>query len=162
MDTFHKAVGLHPLLITNGNYYHNLRKFLDLFGAKNMCILIKEDIDKNPEAELKKVYSFLEVDPDYTPPILNKPVNQGIVPKFPSLEVLKIRLFDTLNKKAPQLIVYSHKLRLGEMYRRLNSDKRPDRFKIEDEVMEKLFADYHDEVLHIERFLGRTLDAWKR
>jgi hypothetical protein len=160
--TFSQAIDRAPRLIGHGNYYRNLVKFIDLFGAENICVVIKEDIDKDPQSELQKVYAFLGVDRDYLPPILNKKVSPGIIPRFPFLETLRIRLFHTFNKRAPQVIVYVRKLRLAEMYRKFNADTRPDQFTVKSEVIEQLRVRYRDEIERLEQFLGRELDTWRK
>jgi hypothetical protein len=159
--TFHRATEKFPTLLDYGNYNRNLMRFVDRFGAENVCVVLMEDIHKNPRSQLEKVYDFLEVDRDYIPPILNKKVSPGIVPRFPSLEKLRIQLFHTLNQSAPRLIVYSRKVRLGEVYRMLNSDNRRGQFEVKSEVFEKLSANYRDEIAGIEDFLGRQLNVWK-
>jgi hypothetical protein len=98
---------------------------------------------------------------DYTPPILNKKVSPGIIPRFPSLEALRVQSVRTINKSAPWLVVYIRKLRLAEIYRKLNSDNRPDRFKVDAGVIDELCAYYHHEIHCIEGFLGRKLDLWE-
>jgi Sulfotransferase domain len=160
-NAFGKAVEISPKLLDYGNYYRHLVKFIDVFGTERICVTLKEDVDRNPKNELEKVYGFLQVDPDYTPPILAKKVSTGIVPRFSLLESLRIKLFRKLNKSAPCLIVYTRQLRLPEMYRQLNADSRPDQFKINSDVIEKLRAYYRDEVHGIEGFLARQLDTWK-
>ena len=139
-----------------------MKRFVDCFGVKNVCIVIKEDIDKNPKSELAKVYAFLGVNPEFTPAILSEKVSPGIIPRFVLLEFLRRQLFHILSNRVPRSVVYIRKLRLAEFYRKLNSDKRPERFRIEDEIIAELLSYYRDEVINLEMFLSRELDMWRK
>jgi len=161
VKTFQKVTKLYPRLLTYGNYHSDLRRFIDIFGCRNVCIVIKEDIHENSTDVLRRVYDFLEVTPEYTPIILKKNVSSGIIPRFSALEGLRIRIFYFLNNAAPYLVGYIRKFRLAEIYRKLNSDKRPESFKTDQRVIEELALYYHAEIIKIEHLLNRELDAWK-
>lgn len=162
IDTFHKATYLYPQLIDNGHYYENLKIFIEIFAVENVYIGIKEDIDKSPKDELIKIYNFLEVNHEYIPPIFNKKIGPGIIPRFHSLEALRGRLFYTLNERTPWLVGHIRRLRLAEIYRKLNADRRPSSFQIDERVIEKLASHYREEIMNVKRLVGRELDAWKQ
>jgi len=158
---FERATKLYPQLINNGSYYSDLNVFIDIFGRENLWIMIKEDIDANPQAELRKTYEFLEVDADFVPSILTKKVSPGIVPKFSALEDMRLRLFRTFNRRAPWVIGHVRKLRLAELYRKLNTAKQQDSLKTEDAAMAAIRSTYQEEIQNTERLLNRQLTAWK-
>lgn len=159
-ETFHEAIELIPSLLNNGNYYHGIKKYIDTFGIDNVCILVKEDIDKDAKKEVRKLYNFLKVDQNYVPQIINKKVNVGIVPRYVFLERLRLGTFKFCEKRAPWVINYVRKLRVTVAYKKLNSRKREDDFQIEDSVLQELALYYRNEIINIQNLLGRRLDAW--
>jgi hypothetical protein len=50
-----------------GQYYEQVKRYLTLFGEKQVKILYYEDIVKDIEKVIKELYTFLEVDSTYTP-----------------------------------------------------------------------------------------------
>jgi len=59
----------------NANYYDNLAPFYKLFPSENILILFYDDLKFQPEHFIQKVYNFLEVDENFTPPMLHTKVN---------------------------------------------------------------------------------------
>ena len=59
----------------NANYYENLASFYKLFPSENILILFYDDLKSHPENFIQKVYSFLEVDKNFIPTMLNTTVN---------------------------------------------------------------------------------------
>jgi sulfotransferase family protein len=162
IDALHKATSLYPQLISKGQYCDSLKIYIEKFGFKNICIVIKDDMDKNHEHEIRKVYEFLGVNSEFVPPILNKEVSSGIIPRVQILEAIRIRLFYILTEKTPGLVKWIQRLRLAEIYRKLNSDKRPNGFKIDEKVIKELTLYYHEDITNIEQLLGRKLNAWRQ
>lgn len=161
IETFHKAIKLVPSLLRNGNYYDDIKGYIDTFGAENVYILVKEDIDKDAEREIRKLYKFLEVDQTYIPPMVNQQVNLGIMPRYIIVEHFRVRIFRFCEHKAPWIINYVRKLRLPQIYKRFNSKKDEEKLVIEDAVLRELSSFYYAEVSKIKGLLGRELEVWK-
>ncbi len=62
-------------LLNEGLYYKHLKKYFDLFPAKNIKILLYEDIKKNPQKFIQSLFEFLEVKKNFIPKNLKIKIN---------------------------------------------------------------------------------------
>ena len=64
--------------IDRGRYYEQINRYYDFFSEKNILIMLYSDIKKAPEAFLRDVFCFLNVDNTYTPSQTKNRFNFGI------------------------------------------------------------------------------------
>ena len=64
---------------SRGVYYNDVKKYIDLFGANNVHVLIFEDLIKNQKLELHRLYDFLGLDTDKGYQKLPKPSNTSLI-----------------------------------------------------------------------------------
>lgn len=159
LKNYEKAIKKCPQLLERGNYAKKLKNFIDIFGLGNMHIIIKEDIDNKPIKVLEDLYLFLEVNPNFVPPIVEKKVSPGITPKLKILEDLRIKIHSLSKKYAPWFIDFVKKYRIVELYRKINSKKG---FQIEEEVREKLHQYYEEEIINTEKLIKKDLGIWEK
>jgi len=50
-----------------GFYYSQLKRYFDAFPREQIKVCLFEELQSNPSALMKKIYSFLEVDDDFSP-----------------------------------------------------------------------------------------------
>jgi hypothetical protein len=55
--------------LSKGFYYLQLKKYFEIFNREQILILFFEDMVKNPDQEVRKVFKFLEVDPNFQVPV---------------------------------------------------------------------------------------------
>jgi hypothetical protein len=67
--------------IYGGRYFARLKPYYELFGAQQMCVLKHSELQRNPDGLMRRLYSFLNVDPDFKTPDLNARFNEGGLPK---------------------------------------------------------------------------------
>ena len=146
-----------PFLLTHGKCHDNLKQCLDLFGAENVFVLINEESKQNSKQAMESVYGFLGVDRDFVPYSLNKKVSPGIIPRFQFLETFRRGVYVFLSKRNPEAINKIRKLGIAEFYRRINN--RGD-LTISDEVLESLSEYYREDILKLEKLLGKDLRIW--
>ena len=160
---FEQAIQLLPDLLRDGNYFQGIKHYFDFFDRENIHISIKEDIDKNPANEMRKIYGFLGVNPDFLSPYNYKLSNRGIIPKFSSLEILKKRIFRKLSSsKYPETIDLIKKMGISDLYRKLNSKSRSSSLQVEPEVLEELWKYYQEDISNLSALLGRDLNVeWR-
>lgn len=72
--------------LTFGLYGKMLRHYLNYFERKNILLLFLEDLEKQPEEELAKVFTFIGVDNSFVPTNIKKKYHAGGVKRFPNLE----------------------------------------------------------------------------
>ena len=68
---------------SRGVYYSDVKKYVELFGKKNVHIIIFENLIKNQTTELQQLYNFLGIDKDKGFQKLPKPSNSAMVWKNP-------------------------------------------------------------------------------
>ena len=76
-ETLEQAIKQNPKYIQNMKYHSYIKKYYDLFSKDNVLILLHDDVKKNPRQVLKKTYSFLDVEPNFKPAVLNKQINNA-------------------------------------------------------------------------------------
>jgi hypothetical protein len=157
IENLRRATQKYPRLITYGIYCDGLQLFCRYFGSRNLCVLLYDEIEQYPETVLEKLYGFLGVETKFRPAVVNKRVSPGIVPRVPAVERMRIRLYYVFNRSAPWLNVYSRKLRMGELYRRLNSDRRMSVFKVDEAVLDELISYYCDDISKLDTLLGQDV-----
>ena len=68
---------------SRGVYYSDVKKYVELFGKKNVHIIILENLIKNQTSELQQLYNFLGIDKDKGFQKLPKSSNSAMVWKNP-------------------------------------------------------------------------------
>jgi hypothetical protein len=89
-------------LIEPALYSHHLQRWLQYFERSQLLIIFYDDICKQPEEVIKKIYSFLEVERTFVPVKVNQKdssVRQGTSPKSRFLGGLYATLYDRLNRQ---------------------------------------------------------------
>ena len=130
-------------------YTENLRRYLNLFGADRIQVLIMEEWQKSPDAALAQLFGFLGVDDSFT-------------------------IDSRINYKPAQ--VFSSKIQQGSWIRRLKP-LIPDRLKqmikrgranysvslyesVPREICEVMWSWYEDDVDSLSTLLDRELSVW--
>jgi len=119
-------------LIERGLYATQLTRYLALFPAENLYVMLYEDIQRAPLSTVQGMYAFLGVDQDFIPPSLDeKPKQNAYLGVLNSLQHLSRRslivgrMLDIANQTAhrlglakakPQLPHAAH-AQLAEVYR---------------------------------------------
>jgi hypothetical protein len=152
-----EALNRAPGLVSNGTYFEPLSVWLAEFGADNVHVIRKEDIDIKPAAVLGELYSFLGVDPTYEPPMLVQRVSPGILPKYRCLESARRYLHRLAASHAPGIINQVKLLGISEAYRRLNAVPKEEGLVVAPQIYEFLWHRFADDVARTERLLDRRL-----
>ena len=53
-------------------YGECLDRYLELFPPEQLCLLVQEEVIRDPSAAIRRIYGHLGVDPDYVPPGLDQ------------------------------------------------------------------------------------------
>ncbi len=74
---------------SRGEYSRQIQPFMELFGKDQILILLSEELRSAPESNLKRIFEFLNVDPDFKcNRIYEKVRYEGRVPRNKSLNAL--------------------------------------------------------------------------
>ncbi|MFC1837410.1 sulfotransferase [Thermodesulfobacteriota bacterium] len=152
------------------NYYHKyLANYLELFPEENILILIYEDIARDPQAFIKTVYRFLGVEQDFVPNQLHKAINVGKDHRGWILSRGAYRVIRTIEgcpwgrKTIDRLMTSRVRALYDAVMDRSSSgtQQKPSRPLIKDETRRELLKLYEEDILKLERLLGRSLDFWR-
>lgn len=144
-------------LLTHGKCHDNLENFIDIFGRDNVFVLINEESRKDPHRAIESVYGYLGVDTEFVPYSLTRRVSPGIIPRFQFLETFRRGVYLYLAENRPGAIDRIRKAGIAELYRKVNN--RGD-MGVSSEVLEYLSDYYRDDILKLEKLLGRDLTCW--
>ncbi|WP_373031382.1 sulfotransferase domain-containing protein [Sulfurovum sp.] len=150
----------YPEMISNGLYCEHLRTYFDLFNNDDIMIVIKDEIDENPQKIIKDLCKFLNVSTDYLPKVLNKQVSPGIIPRIYLIEFLRVRIYIYLHNRIPIIISWIRKFRIAELYRKLNNQKSNNN-SINTNIKKELYKYYELDIENLEKLIKIKLDSWK-
>lgn len=83
-------------LIEPGFYDLHLERYFELFPRQNFLILLMDDLARDDEAFIQRIYSFLNVDSEYRPRTLDSKLNESRFDK----SNLRGRLYDGVRSAA--------------------------------------------------------------
>ncbi len=75
--SFEEKINQKPEFIEEGYYFKNINRYLKYCKPDQFLFLLYEDIKNDPDAFLKKIYNFLEIDPSYQSSIQNAKINSA-------------------------------------------------------------------------------------
>jgi hypothetical protein len=159
--SFKDALKLNPEYIENGLYKKHLENYLKVFSINEIKIILYDDICQNPRKVLNELFDYLGVDKEFKPSLLDKKVNIARVPASilignllsnVSIFLKKIGLF--------KFTWYLRKVGVVSLLHKLNSKKKANYLKIDNEQRTKLINIFKDDIEWIEKILDRRLDEW--
>lgn len=160
----------HPL-IKRGFYYRYLSRFLSHFERQRVIILYYDEIKKEPQAVLEKLYRFLAVDPRFQPEQLSKRRNAS---KDIGYKYLFINRFIHHMRKVLADIPFSRNIRyllrvLGVrgvvgfiLKKNIKTGSTPVQEVPDRDSLEKLKRLYREDIICLEKFLETDLHDWYR
>lgn len=84
------AVSKRRDIVEHGMYGAALQRYFALFSRSQMHVVFYEDIQKNPEVVMRKLYAYLDVDEAFTPASLRQ--------KFNTAEIRSSEVYRAVNK----------------------------------------------------------------
>lgn len=139
---------------SQGYYYEQVKRFVDLFGKDRMCFYLFDKLKREPACVIRGMYSFLEVDQDFQPNTSIKH-NIGGVPKNRFLH-------DLTNKpNAPKALLKAIlPIEFRQSINRLIGSKNVVKPVIDLQVREALSAKYQKDIEQLEDLVDIDLSAW--
>ena len=137
-----------------GNYYNQVKKYLEVFETKNVHIIWYSDFKQNAEKELQKVIDFIGLNSDFKVDFI-KVYNSFSIPKNNIIRKIYsvVWLRKILTFIFPEKLVNSIKSIL------FNKGKKP---KLSEESREVLFSYYKSDIENLEQLLSVNLSRWKK
>lgn len=159
----------------DGMYYAHLKQYIEMFGRKNILILILEDAKKDPLRFVKGIYSFLGVRDDFVPPSLTKKVNatadkaaahsltlnQWLLYGKPGAILSKyLPFYKEIRRFLRKTGIYRKTKKIVERLNRNNRKKGWIQPPMSQKTREFLQKAYRDDISQLEKLLNRKLDFW--
>lgn len=135
-----------------GFYFEQVKNFMNTFSSVKVILL--EDLKKNPDAVIKELYSFLDVNPEiktktsieHNPSGIPKNMLAKFILQRNNMHSVKIR--EGLKLIVPRWILENFAKRF---LKKVSIDKRD---------YNKLKTDFRDDIANLEMLLGKDLSNW--
>lgn len=145
-------------VLEQGLYAKQLAPYYKYFDSTQMLMLIYEDSKKDPEAFIKKIYTFLGVDTNFVPSMLHdESINVTRVPKNIALEKNMHYFSEFLRRSGlDQLVHVVRRSGLPDMVRRFNTKpvKREEKPAFD---RAELARHFREDATQLSTILGRDL-----
>lgn len=148
------------LYLELGEYSKYLERYYNIFGKKNVHVIIFSDIKKNPLKVCKDLYKYLEVDVDFVPKKLNKRINKPVkersvlIKRFVGLILTFIR---KLQLRPVYVFLLNNKF-LNNLYAKINY-VRYEYPKIDNKKRMMLLDYYKDDIKKLSKMIDRDLES---
>ena len=137
-----------------GNYFHQVKRYLDIFGKENVHIIWYSNFKEKTENELNKVISFLGLNTNFRVDF-NKIHNSFSMPK--NNFIRKIYSIVWLRKTLSFLLPTNILIYIKKVF--FNEDNKP---KLSKKTRELLCKYYLSDIESLEELLSVNLSQWKK
>lgn len=148
--SFEQKIAQRPQILEEGLYADHLERYVQLFGTDRLLVLLYEDIEPDPLSLLRRIYSFLEVDPDFVSGLedvkRNAAVGQG--------NLARSRLLWGGGRVLAKLGM----VRASERLRRVNGVSQPEPMTAA--TRRRLIEHYRSSNSRLAEMISRDLSSW--
>jgi len=146
--------------LETSRYSVHLERFFGCFDAEQIHIELFEDLVKDPAAVFQRVCTHIGVDPSFVPPAAGTTYNKGGEPRFGSVQRALRRM---RRGSVRELIPERVRPIFNSLYRSVtaaNTGKRgyP---ALDGAVRRRLTEQFENDIVYVERLLGRPLPEWR-
>lgn len=135
-----------------GRYHEQLSRYFDAFPRDQICVLLFDDLNRNPQKFVRDAYQFLDVDPTFLPDF-DTPHAAGGIPASLMLESLFTRgTRSALKPWVPQ--------RAANWLRRLRGRTMRQAPRLPADLKQELTGHFRDDITKTSELIGRTLQHW--
>jgi len=154
-DVFNKKEGLKfQQYFLLGNYYEQVKRYLDEFTKENVHIIWYSDFKKDAEQEVKKAFEFIDVDSAYK--VNFKTVHNSFF--MPKGKIIR-KIYSIVWLRKLLLFLFPFTLITFIKSTLFTKGKKP---KITNESR-KIFTEYYlDDICKLEELLSINLSEWKK
>jgi hypothetical protein len=158
-DTFEAALKNEELL-RRSRYYDLLKVWIDTLPKEHFHFLLDFEVNSDPADEIGRLYSFLGVKTDFTPPSLRD--RKNVASKRHPVGVYIYRLINWIRFNGFQQVIDVLKiLRINRLVRLLVVRSVPYP-AMEPETEVRLREYYMPDIENLERLIGKNLGPWKK
>jgi hypothetical protein len=138
-----------------GFYYSQLKRYFELFDARQIKLFLYEDFQERPLAVLKEIFTFLEVDDSFEPDVSVRR-NVSLIPKNRTLQSILTK--DRAIKRLLKAVIPSAvRSRIKDNVMSWNGAPPT---PLSPEVRHRLVQIYREDILKLQDLLQRDLGTW--
>lgn len=146
-----------PAILKHSDYYNNLVPFYRLFPSERILVLFYDDLKADAAGFAKAIYSFLGVDPAFSPPSLHRVV-------LPARQARSVLLSHVAYSVARVMRKLGLANLLGTLKRKVESSslmyrEMPQKPEIPESVKQRLRAHFMPDYEKLSSLIGRELPA---
>lgn len=141
-----------------GFYYEQLKRYYEIFDPSQIMVVLHDDLVQDVDGLLRKLFIYLDVDPDFKPDTTSRPNASGF-PKNEALHKWMRRLFyeDNIIKDiSAKVFPRSFRKSVVRNVRKVNLEKR----RLPEKTREELQEVFHEDIQKLEGLLNRDLSKW--
>ena len=142
---------------TNGLYHAQLFPYYDLFPREQIKILIYDDLKAAPQALLRDLFRFLEVDENFAPEIRRS--NVTLLPRNQRLHNL-VSHPARIEQLTPFLPVSARRVLVSALQRADSKFNLAPPLPLDPEVRSRLTEEYREDIVKLQDLVGRDLSHW--
>lgn len=149
------------ILISDTFYYDHLSNYLNYFSTDQILIMLFDDLEKNPEQFIEKVYKFLGIEATFKPSVLHTKVNVAKEPRSRFLNKIAIetsRLLRKLDMLGPYYRARNSRLLQKLLFGKTYGKEYP---KMSDSAKSRLQDEYRSQISGLSHLLKADLTHWK-
>jgi hypothetical protein len=148
-----KTWGAASLYTELGFYYNQVLRYLNVFPHDQICILLLEDLKKDPTEVIRKIYRFIGVDENFIPD-LTKKHNAALIPRNSFLN--RLMMIGALRVKIRKLLKgTSMKSKLKKLIY-----TQPEISNEDEHEIQTLKGNYQEDIRKLAKLINRDLSMW--
>ena len=152
------AANWHPIFHykQRGFYYAQLRRYFELFSREQIAVYTYDEFKAAPQALLKAMFAFLDVDPDFQPD-MSVLHNVSGIPRSRLLHAIigrPSRVKDLAKRLLPARAARLHAALMSRNIKVSGPKMAP-------ETERALREEYREDIVQLESLIGRDLSAWR-
>lgn len=144
----------HYLYLERALYYHQVKRYFDLFGRDQVRVFIFEEFLRDPAEGCRDVFRFLGVDASFVPDL--SPKNEGGVLRSQWMNWIYTKNYPVLKRMVPPNLRAKIRILLLEanIKKGRKSDMHPD-------TRRRLQAFFREDIKNLEELLERPILSWR-
>jgi len=156
---FAEALETNPLYLSMSDYLFWIETYLQFFDKQSFHFIVAEDFFKNPQAELKALFRFLNVNEHFIPQSIHQKTNVAGQIKyhliFSALRQISRRARTPIERFLPEKV----KIRIRNQVHQLVADKEKPR--LSPAAKEDLISRFSKDIDSLETLTGKNLTIWR-
>jgi len=154
--SFEQFVKTEKSALEQGLYYEQLKRYFDTFPREAIHIILKENVDADPASVVKELYSFLGVDPNFVPPLLDREINTNVIPKLLWIDRFIQKISEFMYRyKLDRVVFFVKKTGVLDIMRKLNAKGKLD--APDEKTLKELKEYFREDVRKAEGLTGLPL-----